>query len=158
MQVQPPTKQCRSCGAVTQTFDTKCPHCQKKYKQGGSAVKIVLGVLAGLVLLGTVTVVGCAALIGSAANEAVKSLDAEQQAHAITKDQYDAVKIGWSESKVISELGKEPENKQEFENESFVGDEPSNSSCIYYNKDGGDFGDVFQFCFDEKKLTSKNAY
>ena len=47
---------------------------------------------------------------------------------------------------------------QEFENESLVDKEPQNSSCIYYNRKGGEFGEVFQFCFTEGKLDSKNAY
>lgn len=119
-----------------------------------SVVKIAIGVVLGGVLL----IAGCAALISAGADDAVKELNAEQEAHAITKERFDSTKIGWSEARVIKHAGKEPEDKQEFNDESFVDNEPQQSSCIYYNRKGGDFGDVFQFCFDAGKLRSKNAY
>lgn len=148
-----PTKVCPHCGTMSQTTAKKCPNCGKGYKKR-TALKVFLGIC----LLGLVGIVGCAALIGGAANEVSKQLDAEQKAHAITRAQYDSLKIGMSESAVTAKLGKDPENKQEFESKSFVGDEPSNSSCIYYNKSGGSFGDVYQLCFTEGKLDAKNSY
>ena len=33
-----------------------------------------------------------------------------------------------------------------------------NQSCIYCNREGGQFGDIFQFCFDGDVLTTKNSY
>jgi hypothetical protein len=148
-----PTKVCPHCGAMAQTVERNCPSCGKKYKK-----RTVLKVLLGLSLVGLVFIVGCAALIGSAANEAVKQLDSEQKAHAISVSQFRSLTLGTSESEVISQLGKKPEDRQEFQNESFVGKEPDNSSCIYYNKAGGSFGDAFQLCFDNSRLSSKNAY
>jgi hypothetical protein len=50
------------------------------------------------------------------------------------------------------------EDRQEFENEGIPGEEPVGSSCIYYNRAGGDLGDSFQFCFTKGRLDSKNAY
>lgn len=146
-----PVKVCPHCGAQAQTAASKCPNCGKGYKRR-TALK-VLAVLAGV---GVLFVVGCVALIGGAANEVSKELDKEQKAHAITTDQFRSVTLGSTESEVISQLGKQPENRQEFQNEGF--DEPQNSSCIYYNKEGGSFGDAFQFCFTEGKLDAKNAY
>ncbi len=123
-------------------------------RRGGTVWKVMLGVVLGGVLL----IGGCAVLIGSAANEAVKELDAEQQRHAITKTAFDSAKLGWSEERLIEHVGKQPENKQEFTNEGFLDEEPSESSCIYFNRAGGSFGDAFQFCFDDGRLHSKNAY
>jgi len=123
-------------------------------RRGGTVMKVALGVVLGGVLL----IAGCAALIGGAANEAVKELDAEQERHAITKQAFDSAKLGWSEQRLIEHVGKQPEDKQEFTNEGFLDEEPSESSCIYFNRTGGEFGDAFQFCFDDGRLSSKNAY
>ena len=65
---------------------------------------------------------------------------------------------GASEASVQTSLGKPPEDRQQFQSKGFLTNEPANSSCIYYNRDGGSFGDRYQFCFDSGKLTSKNAY
>lgn len=148
-----PNKVCPHCGTMSQTTAKKCPGCGKKYKKG-----TVLKVLVGLCVLGVAAIIGCAALVGGAANEVAKQLDAEQQAHAISKSQFKALPLGTSQSSVVSQLGKKPENKQEFQSKSFLGDEPQNSSCIYYNKADGSFGDVFQLCFTNGKLDTKNAY
>jgi hypothetical protein len=148
-----PTKVCPHCSAIAQTFSKKCPHCGKRYKK-----HTVRNVLLGLIAFSVLAIGGCAALIGSAANEAVKQLDAEQQAHAITPAQFDAITLGASEASVQTSLGKPPEDRQQFQSKGFLTNEPANSSCIYYNRDGGSFGDRYQFCFDSGKLTSKNAY
>jgi hypothetical protein len=150
---QAPSKVCPHCGAMSQTTEKKCPNCGKGFKK-----RTLLKVFSALFLLGLITIVGCAALVGGAANEVSKQLDAEQAAHAISTRQFRSVDLGTRERTVIDQLGKQPEDKQQFQSESFVGNEPSNSSCIYYNKKGGNFGDVFQFCFTERKLDSKNAY
>lgn len=148
-----PNKVCPHCGAMNATTAPKCPRCGKKYKK-----RTVLKVLVGLSVLGLVAIVGCAALIGGAANEVSKQLDAEQAKHAITKKRFDSIPLGITQTEVIHIANKQPENKQEFESESFLKDEPDSSSCIYYNKKHGSFGDVFQFCFTNDKLDSKNAY
>lgn len=148
-----PNKVCPHCGAMNQTTAKKCPSCGKGYKK-----RTVLKVLVGLSVLGLVLIVGCAALIGGAANEVAKQLDTEQQAHAITRQQFRSLDLGMTERQVIAAVGKRPEDRQEFQSEGFMTDEPQNSSCIYYNRAGGSFGDVFQLCFDGGRLNSKNSY
>jgi hypothetical protein len=138
---------------MSQTTAKKCPHCGKRYKK-----RTVLRVFVGLCIFSILAIGGCTAVIGSAANHAIKEYDAEQQAHAITADQFHAVRLGSSERSVRGFLGKAPEDRQEFQSQDFVTNEPSSSSCVYYNRDGGSFGDVYQFCFDGGKLTSKNSY
>jgi hypothetical protein len=59
---------------------------------------------------------------------------------------------------VQTELGKEPEDAQEFVTKGVFDESQINTSCIYYNKRGGEFGDRYQFCFDGDALRSKNAY
>lgn len=151
--VTAPTKVCPSCGAQAQTLDKKCPHCGKKYKR-----RTVLKVLVGLSLVGLVFIVGCVALIGSAAEEVSNELNREQQAHAITAEQFDSLRLGMAEGAVIRTLGKRPEDRQAFESESFLGEEPATSSCIYYNQADGEWLDAYQLCFDGGKLTSKNDW
>lgn len=115
---------------------------------------IVGGIFLAFVLLGG----GCALILGVAVNNAVTQLNAEQAAHAITKSQFDAVPLGTSQADVIRTLGKTPENAQEFVNKGVLSSGDIKSSCIYYNKSGGSFGDRFQFCFTADKLDTKNAY
>jgi len=59
---------------------------------------------------------------------------------------------------VISGLGKQPENVQEFESKGVLSQQNISSSCIYYNKTGGKFGDIYQFCFTNGALDMKNSY
>lgn len=115
---------------------------------------IVGGIFLFFVLVGG----GCAVIFGVAVNNAVNQLNAEQAAHAITKSQFDALPLGTSQADVIRTLGKRPEDAQEFVNKGVLKSGDIKSSCIYYNKSGGSFGDRFQFCFTGDKLDTKNAY
>ena len=152
--VTAPTKVCSNCGAQAQTLGDRCPHCNKPYKRkrGGTFMKVLLGVVLG----GLVLIVGCAALIGAGVNEAEK----EQDAKGITMSEFRSIQQGTSQEEVESQLG-EPEDAQEFENQiPELQDQPSRSSCIYYPEKGKPLfeGRSFQLCFDDGKLTSKNAY
>lgn len=116
-------------------------------------ILIVLGVLA---VLGIGGCVACVAILGGTANEVSNEIDRELSKSDITRDQFDSVELGTSQSAVIDELGP-PADKQTFENEGIVDKEPENSSCIYYNEEG-DFASSYQFCFTEGRLDSKNQY
>lgn len=115
-------------------------------------------VVGGITLAFFLLVGGCVALIAVSVNEAVNELNAEQASHAITKAQFDSIAIGTPKADVISTLGKEPENAQEFVSEGIIDKADVKSSCIYYNESGETFGSRFQFCFDGNLLTSRNAY
>jgi hypothetical protein len=119
----------------------------------GTVVKVALGVLLAL----TVLIVGCVALIGAGADEVVDEMDRQQRANSITLEQYRSVETGIGESELEERFG-EPADAQEFESEIPEIDEQSTGSCVYYNRRGGEVGDVFQFCFDDGRLTSKNSY
>lgn len=148
----PPVKVCPSCGAQAQTFASVCPHCHKRYrvKKSRTLLKVTLGVILG----GLVLIVGCAAVIGGAANEASKSITREQNANAITNSQARAIELGTSRKAVEDELGA-PKSTQESENTGLGSD-----TCIYYNVKGGQLLDSWQFCFDgagqSGVLTSRN--
>ena len=120
-------------------------------------MKTIFKVMVGVLLAAVLLIGGCTVLIGAGANEAVKEIDKQQNANAITLEQYRDTKLGTSQKTVEKRFG-EAADAQEFENESIVDSEPQNSSCIYYNRKGGDIGDTFQFCFTDKKLDSKNSY
>jgi hypothetical protein len=148
-----PTKVCSRCGAMAQTTSKKCPNCGKSYKR-----RTFLKVMLALTIVGLVAIVGCTALIAGTANEIGKELDAQQAEHAISRVQFDGLELGATQESVIADLGKQPEDRQDFESTGVLDDEPQNSSCIYYNVAGGTFGDTFQLCFTDGKLDSKNAY
>lgn len=119
-------------------------------------MKTALKVALGIVLGGLVLIVGCSALLAEGIDQAEK----EQTENGITLAQFRAVSQGATESQVRAELG-EPENAQEFEQEiPELQQGAQRSSCIYYpEKDKALFeGKSFQLCFDDGKLTSKNAY
>lgn len=145
-----PTKVCPHCGTQAQTAGKKCPQCGKKYKK-----RTGLKIFAGICFVGLLFIVGCAVLIGGAANE----IDKQAQEHAISKSQFDAIQQGTSQAAVEKKLGT-PEDSQEFEQKGFGKSAPQGSSCVYYNEKGKDLfeGRSFQFCFTNRKLDSKNAY
>lgn len=148
-----PYKVCPHCRAQSQTAAASCPSCGKSY-----AVRKKWPWLVGAIaLVMVVGFVGCIALVGTAINEVGKSLSAEQARHAISKQQFDAVTIGASRADVINQLGKQPQNAQEFENKGVLQDKIT-SGCVYYNRKGGGFGDAFQFCFTNGALSSKASY
>lgn len=120
----------------------------KKKKRGGTFLKVVLGVVLG----GVVLIIGCSALIAG-------GLESEET-DGITRTQFNSISQGTAQSAIEEEYG-EPENAQEFEQQiPELQDQPSRSSCIYYPEKGKKIleGSSFQLCFDDGKLTSKNAY
>jgi hypothetical protein len=149
-----PLKLCPHCQAQSATASTDCPNCGKRYVKK----KTWPWVLGAVFLLMVIGFAGCVALVGTVASKAVDALNAEQARHAITPGQFAAVQLGTSRSGVVSELGKPPENAQDFVQRGFLNGQPTNSSCIYYNKAGGSFGNIYQFCFQNDALDSKNAY
>ncbi len=120
-------------------------------------MKTIVKVMLGLILGAVVLIGGCTALIGAGANEAVKEIDKQQKANSITPAQFKGTKLGTSQKQVEKRFGPAAD-AQEFESEAILDEEPQNSSCIYYNRRGGELGDIYQFCFTEGKLDSKNSY
>ena len=130
------------------------PQYQPPQKKGGGStvLKVMLGVFLAFALL----IGGCIALVGVGVNEA----DKEQKKKGITLSEFRSVKQGTTQKEVEAEFGK-PEDAQEFEQEIPELDTGNQkSSCIYYPEKGKGIGEgrSFQLCFDNGKLTSKNAY
>ena len=151
-----PVKVCPHCAAQAQTAEVKCPVCGKKYKRKNHTVlKVFLGIVVGIIVLAA----GCAALVGGAANEVAKQLDAEQKAHAISASTFASLKLGATKAEVLAAAAPAtPEDAQEFEQAGVLSSEQLSSSCLYFNKEGGSFGDLYQLCFTNDRLESKNAY
>jgi outer membrane protein assembly factor BamE (lipoprotein component of BamABCDE complex) len=126
-------------------------------QQGGrSFMRGCLLVTLGILLAGAVIIGGCALIIGAGVNEAQK----EQDAHAITQAQFESVAQGTTQDEVEQRLGP-PSDSQQFEQKiPELQQRASQSSCIYYPEAGKELfeGHTYQFCFDNGKLTSKNAY
>lgn len=97
-------------------------------------------------------------LVVVAIGGAVHELNREQAEHAISSAQFNGVQLGTSQPDVESQLGRSPENSQEFVSEGVLNTTQIHSSCIYYNQTDHTFGDVYQFCFTNGSLTSKNSY
>ena len=150
----PPVKLCRHCQAQSATTSATCPTCGKPYVKK----KKWPWVLAAVLILMAIGFAGCVAVVGTVASKAVDELNKEQARHAITPGQFTSVQLGTSRVDVVTELGKSPEDAQEFVQRGILNGQDLNSSCIYYNKAGGSFGDRYQFCFQNDSLSSKNAY
>ena len=119
-------------------------------------LKGCLLVTLGVVAAGVVLIGGCAVLFSAGVDEAQK----EQDKKGITLSEFRSIEQGTSQDDVEAQLG-EPEDSQEFEQQiPELQNQPSRSSCIYYPEKGQPLfeGRSFQFCFDDGKLTSKNAY
>lgn len=127
-------------------------------KKSNTGLKVVIGIMVGIFVLGIVGFIGCTVLLGVGVNEAVNELNEEQAKHAITKAQYNAIPLGMTEKQVQESTGKTPEDRQAFESEGYLSKEPGKSTCVYYNQADGEFLDTFQLCFDNGKLTSKNDF
>lgn len=150
-----PSKVCPNCGTQAQTGSDRCPNCNKKYKRKSPVLKILLGVTLLLILLAA----GCAALVGTAANEAVNQLNEDQAASAISQETFDGLQIGATRAEVDAAVAPAvPQDAQEFTQEGVLDEQQIETSCIYFNREGGEFGDIFQLCFDGDTLSSKNAY
>lgn len=151
-----PVKACPHCGAQAQTVEMRCPACNKGYrKKNRTFLKVFLGIVVSVIVLA----VGCTALVGGAVNEVAKELDAEQKAHAISAATYESLTLGTTKSKVLSAAAPAtPADAQEFEQEGFLDSGQISTSCLYFNKEGGSFGDIYQLCFSNDRLESKNAY
>jgi Protein of unknown function (DUF2510) len=114
-------------------------------------VLVVLGVLA---VLGIGGCVACAALVGEGAEdigrEIEQELDRELQREfnerAITRDEFDSVERGSRREAVERRLG--PPND-------FT--EAAGEVCLYYNRQGGELGDQYEFCFVGGRLVSKSS-
>ena len=150
----PPVKVCRHCQTQNATTSATCPTCGKSYVKK----KKWPWVLAAVLILMAIGFAGCVAVVGTVASKAVDELNKEQARHAITSGQFTNVQLGTSRADVISELGKPPEDAQEFVQRGILNGQDLNSSCIYYNKAGGSFGNIYQFCFQNDALESKNSY
>ena len=160
-QMVAPTKVCPNCGVQSQTVEDKCPNCGKKFKAKKNHT--ARNVLLGLTLLFILVIAGCATLLGGAAKSVSDSLDADQARSAITPEKYQQVKIGKTRAQLDKFLAPAvPQDAQEFENEGVLGSDKISSSCVYYNKAGGEFGDIYQFCLDgtgpTAKITSKSSF
>ncbi len=150
----PPAKVCPHCHASAATYAAICPTCGGRYHGRAKWPWVVVGLF--VVMLGGLG--ACAVLVGTAADRVITELNREQARHAITTAQFDAVELGSSRAQVIGSLGRPPENIQEFLRRGFLDESAVDSSCIYYNRVGGSFGDRFQFCFENDQLISKNSY
>ncbi len=120
----------------------------EKKKAGRKFLTIVGAIIVALILL----IGGCTALLSI-------GLNAEEEG-GITRAQFNAIAQGTTQRAVEAKLG-EPEDSQKFETQiPEIQRQPLRWSCIYYPEKGKSIleGASFQLCFDEGRLTSKNAF
>jgi hypothetical protein len=133
----------------TATLNQPAPTIVVQHKSHGCLWAFLI--VAGIVIAGIV-------IVALAINHAVDSLNAEQSKHAITQQQFDQVQLGITHADLQNQLGKPPENTQEFVSKGILSETDITSSCLYYNRVGETFGSRYQFCFNGDSLESKNAY
>lgn len=123
-------------------------------QSNSNTTKIVLGVLAGLAVLTVLFIGGCALFIGGAVTE----INKEYKKHAISAQTFNSFEIGEDQSDVVATAGKQPLRQPFFNGKDTQQTTPPGSACVYYNRSGGSLGDIYQLCFIDNKLVSKNAY
>jgi hypothetical protein len=116
-------------------------------------MRTVLKITLGVLLAAAVLIAGCVALIGAGVDEATE----DQQRHAITLQEFRALKPGMTVEAVRKRLGP-PESAQYFENTGPAGRDASR--CLYYAEDGAELaeGRQFQICFTRGRLDGRNIY
>jgi hypothetical protein len=108
-------------------------------------LKVLLGIVAGFVLVPIVVVVIFAVALGS-------TVHSSQAKAANVTAHIDEVQMGMSKSQVESILGK-PEDSQHMEMALFG--QTDTNDCIYY----GEFSStIYQFCFTNGALDAKDQY
>ena len=139
----------------TEQYQAETPQAGTQKRGGGFFRNCLIATLAVL-LGGALLIGGCVLLIAGGVDEAQK----EQDKKGITMAEFDSIDQGMTQQAVEQQLGP-PDDSQQFEqNIPAIRDQPYKSSCIYYPEKGKQLfeGHSFQFCFDNEKLTSKNAY
>jgi uncharacterized protein DUF2510 len=142
--VPPPTKLCRHCGAQAETFEGNCPNCGRAY--GQSSGPIIAAIAAACVLL-ILLLGGCAVLIGAVLEEA--DLDDE----AISRREFESVRIGTTEAAVRARFGRPLETTE-------IETGRRRATCLYYDDADQEFDedDYFELCFADGKLYAKRAF
>lgn len=126
--------------------DEARPAPPRRAKKPRTFLKVLGAAMVAMVLL----IGGCAWLTGGALNEKEES--------GITDAEFRSIAMGTTQAAIEARYGK-PEDAQRFE-QRIPGIGASTSSCIYYPERGKPLleGASYQLCFDEGRLTSKNAY
>ena len=86
------------------------------------------------------------------------ALTADQQAHAISMSQFDSIALGTSETAVVSNLAKPPQDPQDYVINGVLKQADIKASCLFYNNIGAAFGAGFQFCFSSNRLINKTPF
>ncbi len=103
-------------------------------------------IVGGVLLVFVIGIAGCVALVGTAVDHAAKEIGREQEKHAISQSEFDAMALGTPRATLLATLGKQPEDTSSFSSQ--AGDVTIQSDCIYYWETGRTFGSWYQFCFD----------
>jgi hypothetical protein len=160
-QVQPT----RSSSGATRQQQTRAMIQRSRHRRpkplwvlGAMVLVLVVGGGAWLVLRGSGTSKTKSTAVSPNPTLSAKALNAEQQAHAISKAQFDSVSLGTSEGGVVKALGKPPQNPEQYVNNGVLKQTDIRSSCLYYNQSGASFGSGFRFCFTNTGLVNKKAF
>jgi hypothetical protein len=117
-------------------------------------LKIVVGIIVAVIIL----VVGVVALIGGAANEVAKDIEgdhAKGAEYAMSAAEFKAVDTAanMTYKEFVAEYGKpDPEQTQEQQVDG------TKFLTVYYNVEGGDLMDMYQFSFTDGVLDAKSKF
>lgn len=118
-------------------------------------MRTILKVVVAILIAVTLLAVGLVALLGVGANEAVKSIEADHAKdaeYAMSASEFKAIKPaeGITYKAFVAEYGKPlPEQTQKVQAEGVK------TVTIYYNVEGGELLDWYQFLFTDGVLSTK---
>jgi len=109
-------------------------------------------VIAGIILL-ILAVGGCTALVGGAISEADKQIKKDQAEYGMSPAEFRKIKTGVAYDEFVKTHGKpDPEQTQRITVDGMK------SVTVYYNVEGGDLLDMYQFSFTNGTLESKAKF
>lgn len=116
-------------------------------------MKTIIKIIAALIIAAIILIVGLVVLIGAATNEVSKSIEgdhAKGAEYAMSADEFHQIKPGVEYHAFIEKYGKpDPDKTQRI---TVAG---SKDVTVYYNVEGGDLLDSYQFSFTNGTLSSK---
>lgn len=123
-----------------------------------SALEKRRGLVKFLIVFGLLIafIAGCSVLLRSGGPESETNGGGRGEAATMTFQQFESVNLDTTRDEIIAEFG-QPTPREQVIEVGVIPDDPSNAGCIYYRADPPTFGEWFEFCFENDRLTNKTS-
>jgi hypothetical protein len=103
-------------------------------------------------------VVGCSVLLRAGGDDGGDGAagNGDGGTATMTFAQFQSVSLDPPRDQIVERFG-ESTPRQEIIDQGLIPDDPTTEGCIYYKADPPTFGEWFEFCFEEDKLSNKTS-